>query len=99
MKSNCRLGFNPREQVALDPLNALGHAMLPGIFRGNLQGDFARIGRHDPGCREMLGHRHGKDAAARADIGNQRRALTPCPLHPAHPGRRARRVAWPDREA
>ena len=79
MKSNFGSAAIPAKQVALDPLNSLGHAMLPGIFRGNLQCDFARIGRHDLGCREMLGHRHREDSAARADIGDPRRALTPCP--------------------
>ena len=79
MKSNVGSAAIPVSKSHSIHCNALGHAMLPGIFRSNLQGDFARIGRHDPGRREMLGQRHREDAAARADVGDQRRALTPCP--------------------
>ena len=61
-----------RQQIAFEKLDPLGHAVLLRIVAGHGQRRRTDVDGRHAAARQVLGQTDGDDAAARADIGDER---------------------------
>ena len=76
IKSNLLRGGNSRQEIALEELNPVSDAMLGGVGRGDGQRGGALVDGCHPAARQILRRTDGDNAAAGADVGDLKHALT-----------------------